>query len=93
MATRPHLNDIVHYKVKKVKGHNCQLVCEADTVARYIKTGSCIPLRRMFRKLLIISPRDPRTHTYARSLSKIKVEETRHLENNYYMIHPFSDFQ
>ncbi|XP_044760414.1 potassium/sodium hyperpolarization-activated cyclic nucleotide-gated channel 1-like [Coccinella septempunctata] len=92
MATRPALQDAVHYRVKRVKGHKCALVCEADPVAKYIKSGPFIPLRRKFRKLMIISPRDPRTHSFAKSLSRIKIEETRHLENYYYIIHPFSDF-
>ncbi|KAL3273507.1 hypothetical protein HHI36_014947 [Cryptolaemus montrouzieri] len=92
MATRPVLEEAVYYRVKKVKGHKCALVCEADTVSKHIKSGICIPLRRFLRKSMIISSRDPRAKFYAKSLDRLKMEESRHLEHYYSVIHPFSDF-
>ncbi|KAK9888185.1 hypothetical protein WA026_000454 [Henosepilachna vigintioctopunctata] len=84
--------DAVAYRVKKVEGHKCNLNFESDTVALYVKSGIFIPLRRFYRKLFMISTRDPRTKAYAKSLHKLTSEEKRHLERYFFMIHPFSDF-
>ncbi|KAK9888186.1 hypothetical protein WA026_000455 [Henosepilachna vigintioctopunctata] len=85
-------DDAFHYRVKKVKGHKCNLNMESDTVSSYIHSGLFIPFRRYLRKSIMISTRDPRANAYAKSLSRIIIEERRHLERYFFIIHPFSDF-
>ncbi|KAK9883305.1 hypothetical protein WA026_001485 [Henosepilachna vigintioctopunctata] len=87
-----NLDDAAYYRVKKVKGHKCILNFEPNTVDYHVTSGVLVPLRRFFRKSIVISARDPRTKAYLKSITSIILEEKRHLEHFYYMIHPFSDF-
>ncbi|KAK9883306.1 hypothetical protein WA026_001486 [Henosepilachna vigintioctopunctata] len=87
-----NLDDAAYYRVKKVKGHKCILNYEPNTVDYHVTSGIFVQLRRFFRKSIVISERDPRTKAYLKSITSIILEEKRHLEHFYYMIHPFSDF-
>ncbi|CAH1285388.1 unnamed protein product [Diabrotica balteata] len=71
----------------------CQLVIHDEkTVKHKIDSGIFIDTRRWIRTQLTISNVHPKTIIYYKSVSARRREENRHLNNYYYIIHPFSAF-
>ncbi|KAF5299414.1 hypothetical protein FQA39_LY11560 [Lamprigera yunnana] len=76
---------------KTEEHHKCRLPPSEDIIVQYIDNGLFVNTRRRFRRFLTVSDTNTRSKAFLRSLAAIREERARHLQNNYYMIHPFSD--
>lgn len=70
--------------------HKCTLPKEERITVRYIDSGCFVYLRRQFRELLMVSRAHPGSFQCFKSHWTIRHEEERHLQNYYYVVHPFS---
>ncbi|KAL3274166.1 hypothetical protein HHI36_015580 [Cryptolaemus montrouzieri] len=83
--------DGLYWTVKRIKGHKCNLVEEVEPVAKFIKSGWFVPFRRTLKNYLTVSEKNPMTKAHLKSTYRIRLENMRHLDKFYCMIHPFSD--
>ncbi|KAK9878771.1 hypothetical protein WA026_023751 [Henosepilachna vigintioctopunctata] len=81
----------IYWTVKRIKGHKCNLVEEVEPVAKFVKSGWFVPFRRILKRYMTVGEENPMTKAHLKSTYKIRVENMRHLEKYYHMMHPFSD--
>ncbi|KAB0795056.1 hypothetical protein PPYR_11895 [Photinus pyralis] len=76
---------------ENVPVHNkCTLPPPEDIVVKYIYNGCFVETRRIFRRFLTVSEDNAFCKTVLRSSAAIREERARHLQQNYYIVHPFS---
>lgn len=73
--------------------HECKLPPREDILVKYIDSGYFVDIRRSFRRWLMVSESNPRSKIYLKSSFAIRREKERHLQEFYFMIHPFSQMR
>ncbi|XP_071055605.1 potassium/sodium hyperpolarization-activated cyclic nucleotide-gated channel 1-like [Onthophagus taurus] len=79
--------------VTDVSNHNCTLPQEEDILVRYISGGYFVMFRRWIKRQTMVWESNPRSKMYLKSTFNIRREKIIHLEDHYYMIHPFSSMK
>lgn len=79
--------------VRPIPHHKCTLVIEDQPATFRIFEGIFVPFRRRFWKWFTVDPTAPQSKKFIKSAAQIYEEESRHLDNYPYMIHPFSQFR
>lgn len=70
--------------------HKCSLQPSEDIVVKYIYSGCFVEARRIFRRFLTVSDENANSKRVLKSHAAIREERARHLQQFYYIIHPFS---
>ncbi|KAF5290203.1 hypothetical protein FQR65_LT11637 [Abscondita terminalis] len=73
-------------------GHECNIENELDETPNFFPGKTCYArVQRTLMRFRMISETNKRCNRYLRSQGAIAFEKYRHLKQNSYMIHPFSD--
>lgn len=83
----------INKKLMEDMKHKCKLPQEEDILVKYIDSGYFVDFRRKFRGWLMVSESNPRSKMYLKSSFAIRKEKEVHLQDHYYMIHPFSQIR